>query len=79
MGLLRRIASARAEVQTAVATTFNLAVLLGAIELTDEAIAGVNMAIGAWLVAASKVAQGDDLDALAGAIDTEVRRRAGRD
>jgi hypothetical protein len=75
MDILRRIAGARAEFQTAIGTTFNLLVLLGVLNLTDAAIAGVNMAIGSWLVLAQRVAIGDDLDSLAGAIDSEVRRQ----
>lgn len=78
MTLLRRIIAARAEVQTAIATTINLAVLLDLLAVTDAQLAGINMAIGTWLVVAQRLAAGDDLDALAGAIDTEIRRRSQR-
>ena len=51
---LRRIATARPEIVAAASATVSLAVLFGA-PITKEQLAGIGLALGAWLVALGRL------------------------
>lgn len=63
--ILRRFLLARAEIQAALLATFDLMAILGVVSLSAEEVAGVNMAVLAWMALASRLAFNQGLQELA--------------
>jgi hypothetical protein len=81
MTILKRILAARADVHAALISTGIALQLLGVMDLTETQLLGAAGAVAAWLVVGQRIVLIEDLDALAGAVDTEVNRalrRGGR-